>query len=253
MNLLLSLQAEFRKSKRTASTPFALLAAGLIPLVFLLSGSGTDGVSTETLRSPWASLLNKGFELFGGVLLPLFVLLCGTLLPQLEYRNDTWRLAHLSPQSTARLFFAKYLHFLLLCTFVQAGFIALLLASAAGLQWRVPGMAFADHSFPWRHWLSLNARLWLCLAGWSALQFWLGLRFRNFLLPVGIGFCLWLSGLFLFFDSQASAAAWLPPVYPLWAVLPAQSAQWVSAEVRSVAFCALFLALAWNDFRNRRS
>ncbi|RYY62832.1 MAG: hypothetical protein EOO12_13230, partial [Chitinophagaceae bacterium] len=219
MTLLLSLRSEFRKTKRTASWPFALLAAAFVPVLFLLSGAGTDGINPDTIKDPWGEFFNKGFMVFGGAVLPLFIILCGTLLPQVEYRNDTWKQVRITPQSPALLFTAKYTQYLLLLLLVQVTFNLLMFAAAGILHWRQPLFGFGAHPLDWMHWLGLNSRLSVAILGLSSMHFWLGLRARNFLLPVGVGLALWFMSLYVLFEGNSALTNYLPQAYPMISVL----------------------------------
>ncbi|RYY85861.1 MAG: hypothetical protein EOO15_15925 [Chitinophagaceae bacterium] len=253
MTLLLhSLRSEFRKTKRTASWAFALFAALFVPAIFMLVGFGTDGVDPQTMKDPWRSMLSKGFMIFGGAVLPLFTILCATLLPQIEYRNDTWKQVRITPQSPLRLFTVKYLQLLLMVTLVLVLFNALLFVAAGYLQWREPAIALGKRSFDWAYWLRLNGNLFTSILGLVSVQFFLGIRFRNFLVPVGVGFLLWVLGMMLLFDLHSSIGGYIPHVYPLANTMADPESTWVMERAGSLAYFAVFLLAAFYDFKRRK-
>jgi lantibiotic transport system permease protein len=47
-----------------------------------------------------------------------------------------------------------------------------------------------EHPIDWLLLLEINARIYLSILGISALQYWLSLRFKSFIAPVGIGLAL---------------------------------------------------------------
>ena len=109
MNILISLRSEILKTKRTAAVYLAILAAILFPVLLLLDVA-FDGVNPETRLDPFNIFITESFKAINLVVLPMFIILVSTLLPQVEYRNNTWKQVFTSPQSMHRIFFARYLN-----------------------------------------------------------------------------------------------------------------------------------------------
>ncbi|RYZ24316.1 MAG: hypothetical protein EOO16_01110 [Chitinophagaceae bacterium] len=250
MNLLLSLRAEFRKTKRTAVWPFALGAAAFIPVMYFFNGF--DSNDPELITDPWGSLVRKGFFAFGGGIFPLFTTLCCALVPQIEYRNDTWKQVRITPQPPLLLFFGKYVQILLILLYTLVLFNAMLFAAAGGKHLLHPGLGYGNHPFDPKPWLVLNGRIFVSLLGLSALYFWLGLRFRNFIVPVATGFVFWLLGCWLLFDAEVDAAAVIPHTLPALVVTDEKTGNWLPVELTSLVYGAGFLVLGYIDFRRMK-
>src|SRR5690349_9113020 len=101
MNLLTALRSEILKTKRTAAFYFTLIMAVPIPFIFLLNVLTGGGDVKVTHEGPLNALFDLGLERNGMVFFPLFVVLVCTLLPQIEYRNNTWKQVLTSPQTKA--------------------------------------------------------------------------------------------------------------------------------------------------------
>src|SRR5215203_7500463 len=108
MNLLISLRSEILKTKRTAAFYFTLVGAAVIPFTFLLNLL-MDGIE-DTRKDPLNSILKLHSEMNGLVIFPMFVILVCTLLPQIEYRNNTWKQLLSSPQTKWNIFLAKFIN-----------------------------------------------------------------------------------------------------------------------------------------------
>src|SRR3982751_1918989 len=111
MNLLLAFRSEIKKTKRTAAFYFTLIGAGIIPAIFLISVLGHDLPEKErTAKDPINAIFHISGEMTGLCILPLFVVLLCTLLPQIEFRNNTWKQVLTSPQTKWDIYAAKFLN-----------------------------------------------------------------------------------------------------------------------------------------------
>ncbi|HET7897726.1 MAG TPA: ABC transporter permease, partial [Flavisolibacter sp.] len=88
MTLLFSLRGEMLKTKRTAALYFTLVGAAVVPVTFLMNVM-TDGIK-DVRKDPLNATFKLLAEANGLAIFPWFVILVCTLLPQIEYRNNTW-------------------------------------------------------------------------------------------------------------------------------------------------------------------
>jgi hypothetical protein len=145
----------------------------------------------------WEKHWVESWESISIMILPLMVVLLTTLILQVEYRNNTWKQVHASPQTWGTIFSAKLAVVLLalLQLFVVIN-LGLYLAGA------LPSLLFAGDGvssspIPWMRLLARDANYFLECLPIVAVQFMLALRFRNFLVPVGIGVAGWILSLVL--------------------------------------------------------
>ena len=97
MKFLTALRSEILKTKRTASFYFTLAGAAPIPAIFLLNVLTGGGDLNAIRKDPLNGIFELGLERNGVMFLPLFVILVCTLLPQIEYRNNTWKQVFAAP------------------------------------------------------------------------------------------------------------------------------------------------------------
>ena len=128
----------------------------------------------------------------GVALFPLFIILICTLLPQIEYRNNTWKQIFASPQTKANVFLAKFINVhLLMLVFLVATHLFMFLTIVA-INFIKPDLNLFKHPLNESIVLVNAANAYISMLAVCAIQFWIGLRFRNFIVPIGIGFALWL-------------------------------------------------------------
>src|SRR5947208_294228 len=105
-----SLQSEIIKTKRTAATWLALVGGFFIPTFFLIAfihdHSSINKYGHE--MNIWLRLFKDAWQHMAVFLLPMGVVLAGSLITQIEYKNNTWKQVHASPQSLGNIFLAKF-------------------------------------------------------------------------------------------------------------------------------------------------
>lgn len=250
MNLIISTRSELLKTRRTASVYFLILGAAFIPLTLLLElCEGQDAAALA--GDPWNRYFQEGFQGFCFALLPLFVVLAGTLLSQVEYRNHTWKQV-LAPQPLAALFFSKFLTLHLLIGLFFLVYNVLMAATVMVIGFTHPSLDLWTHSFDWGRWLRANGTAYGSMMALSAIQFWLGLRFKNFVTSIAIGLGLWLAGGMMVFELHWPHADLFPYAYSTMSMLPRYQARLPFILECSGVYTALFLLLAIADFNRRR-
>ncbi len=109
MKLLVSLRSEIFKTKRTAPLYFTVAAAAFSPLMSMLDLI-FDGVDEDHRKDIFNEMFTTKFMMTGAVILPWFIILTCTLLPQIEYKNNTWKQVLTSPQTKGNVFLAKFIN-----------------------------------------------------------------------------------------------------------------------------------------------
>ena len=169
------------------------LAGGmLLPLVFisrhLLIGSH---INAHSVGNSWEEICMIVFRPFAAFLVPLGSILVCSLIGQVEYQNNNWKQVHTTPQTYTTIFLAKYSVLFLLvfgvCAIVNAGTIMLGIIPCLVLDGNFP-----VESIPTDFFLKQNLTTFVSALPIIALQFLLGLRFRDFMVAVGIGFTIYI-------------------------------------------------------------
>lgn len=251
MNLMISLRSEILKTKRTASFYLALGAAFFGPFMSMLDLT-LDGVDPGSRNIIFSKMLTDKFDVTGAMLLPVFIILICTLLSQIEYKNHTWKQVLAAPQTKAQIFLAKYVNVhLLIITFLVFNFLMMLLAAVI-LHFIEPSLDVLNQPINGLDVLMIRVRAYAALLALTSIQFWLGLRFRNFIAPIGIGMGLWLAGSIMVFEADASLTEFFPYSFHAFGVNPQFKPADDTYLVMSLIYAILFLVVGFLDFRRRR-
>ena len=188
MTFAASLRSEFLKVNRTSVIYLMGIAAFIIPLVqFFDYGSPYPGNPVNG----WDDFYKEGFMVFAFVFLPLFFVLASTLLMQMEVKNNAWKQVLASPQSFFHILLAKFivLQVLAIAFLLIFNVYTAMSAGVIDIQFGLDFLAYLDR---WPELLKLNLLAYGSTFGISGLGFWLAVRSKNFIVPIAIGFSLWL-------------------------------------------------------------
>ena len=191
-----SFQSEWLKKKRTLAVWLVLIGSLFTPAITLLIAvTHRDGLPKKYAdQNFWVYYWNQCWDPMSFVLLPLGIVLATSLIGQLEFKNNTWKQLHASPQKLSTIFFSKFT--VLLVMMIQLFLLFNLFTYLTAI---VPPMVFAEVPFPtgsipFDRILKYNALVfWDCLPI-LALQYLLSLQFKNFMVSVGAGMLIWLVG-----------------------------------------------------------
>ena len=186
MNFIFSLHSEWLKTKRSAASWLCLIGGFFIPLIyfigFLKNHQSINGYSPNI----WEQHFMQLWRNMAGFLLPMGVILASSLITQMEYKNNTWKQLHTTPQSYTTIFFSKFSVILLLTVKFFIFFnIGILLS---GL---IPCLLF-DHQFPKQgipimFFLKGNLKFFITCLPIIAIQYLISLKYKNFLVSIGVG------------------------------------------------------------------
>jgi len=142
----------------------------------------------------WQKLWDQAWESMAAFLLPIGIILSVSLITQIEYKNNTWKQLHATPQRLLTIFSAKFLVIVIMLAEVFVLFNLGTYLSAV-----IPSMLFSSIPYPtapipYQSFLNANINLFLDCLPILALQYLISLQFRNFLVPVGAGFVIWFLG-----------------------------------------------------------
>jgi hypothetical protein len=252
MKLLTALRAEMLKTKRTASFYFTLLIAAPVPLIFLLNVLTGGGDVAAVHKGTLNAVFELGMERNGLVFFPMFVILVCTLLPQIEYRNNTWKQVLASPQTKGAVFLAKFLNInRLILLFLIASLVYLSLVIVV-MHFSDPARNLLQQPFDVTQLLVRTANTYITMLAVCAFQFWLGLRFRNFIIPTAVGFVLWITGMMMSFEFKSSLVDFFPYSFQTFPFVPEFQPKMAQVAWTSAGYAMLFLLLGFLDFRRRR-
>lgn len=196
MDFIHSLQSEWLKKKRSLASWLVLIGAFFTPSIVLMSRIKNAGKLSAVYVSNdfWLKLWNQSWESMSVFLLPFGIILAVGLITQIEYKNNTWKQLHATPQRYSTIFFAKFAVILIMLVEALVLFNVGIYLSAV-----IPSILFSNLPYPtapipYAYFLRGNINFFLDCAPILALQYLLSLQFRNFLAPIGTGFILWFLG-----------------------------------------------------------
>jgi hypothetical protein len=251
MNLLIALRSEILKTKRTSAFYLTLIAAAFGPFASMLD-LAFDGVSPEDGKVILNQMFTTRFQMTNFVVLPMFLMLSCTLLHQVEFRNNAWKQVLASPQSRGNIFLAKFINVQLLVLVFLVTNQLLMFVSAVIFHFMQPSLHVLNQPINGSQVMITLANSYVTLLALCAIQFWLGLRFRNFIAPIGIGLACWFLGTILVMQSQLGIASLFPYSFHVYGNFPQYKPQFSSVGWTSLVYTALFLVLGFLDFRRRR-
>jgi hypothetical protein len=188
MNFIYSIQSEWLKTKRSAA--FWLMLAGgffipVIDLIVFIKLRSKIKLPIEGLFS-WQLIFNELWQSMVGFLLPVGVILTSSLITQMEFKNNTWKQLHTTPQSYTVIFLSKFsVILLMLLEFFIFFNIGIILCGI------IPSLIFEKHfpnqAFPFLFFLKGNVKFFITMLPIVALQYLLSLQFKNFMASIGTG------------------------------------------------------------------
>ena len=186
MNYIYSLQSEWIKTKRSAASWRCIIGGFFIPLIYFIGFLKEKNSINDYKFDIWQKLFNQSWQNMAAFLLPMGVILASSLITQIEYKNNTWKQLHATPQTYTNIFIAKFSVIILMTIkffiFFNIGVIL------SGL---IPCILFDNHlpkeNLPIMYFIKWNIKYFITCLPIIAIQYLISLKFKNFLVPIGIG------------------------------------------------------------------
>jgi hypothetical protein len=127
--------------------------------------------------------------------LPMGAILTTSLVTQIEFKNNAWKLVHTLPLSSATIYFAKLL-VVLLMMFQFFVLFNLAIYVSAFIPWLlVSGVPYPEGPVRMLNQVQESTLFFIDCLPIVTLQYLLSVRFKNFLISVGAGFLIWITAL----------------------------------------------------------
>lgn len=255
MSYAISLRTEILKTKRSAAFWVCFLGSGFIPAIFTLMYSlRPDNFVPRFKVQPWESHFTHGWQAFSAFLLPMFVILVCSQIPQIEFKNNTWKQVFASPQSLGNIFFSKFTTILLMVLFLFVMFNVFMIGCAALVSIINNNYPFLRSSAQWDLILRMNLKTFVALLGIISIQYWLSLRIKNFIVPIAIGLALLITAMILM---QWEHIYKFPYAYPFLTFTSLTrgglaGSLFLNHELNSMGYFAFFILLAFLDMKYRK-
>lgn len=195
---LINTRTELWKCRKTAAYWLTLVGSAFIPL-FLTVGYIADPKEFVGDLGPnhWSGHIKMVWQASAALVFPFYAIIVTSLVVQIEYRNNTWKQVYASPRSYADIFFSKFciVQLLIVGCFLLFNLFLLtgpLLANSFSSQYK-----FSDTPIPWERLVTLTAKQYIAILGMTSIQYWLSLRIKNYIAPLGIGLALIIIGIMI--------------------------------------------------------
>jgi hypothetical protein len=195
---LINTRTELWKCRKTAAYWITLIGSAFIPLFLMVAYIAVPKDSMGDLgKNHWDSHIKNTWQVAAALFFPFYTIMVTSLVVQIEYRNNTWKQVYASPRTYADIFFSKFciIHLLILSCFLL--FDVFILGSAVIANTFRHQYKFFDTAVPWARLLSFTAKQYVAILGMTAIQYWLSLRLRNYIAPLGIGLALVIIGILI--------------------------------------------------------
>jgi hypothetical protein len=187
----------------------------------------------------------------GLVALPLFLILVCTLLPQIEYKNNTWKQVLTSPQTKANVFAAKFINVQALVALFLITNLLLMFLCAGILHLMDPTLEVLNKPLDSYKVIMTRVNTYVSVLAICSIQFWLGLKFKNFIIPIAIGIACWFAGTIVVMQNLGFAA-YFPYSFHAYGKFPKYDPTVNTVGATSMMYAAFFLILGFLDFNRRR-
>jgi len=215
-----SFQSEWLKTKRSLAFWMVIIGGFFTPLIIIIARLVNHAKVPALYSSEifWNMLWKNAWESMAIFFLPLGAILSTSLIAQIEYKNNTWKQLHTLPLSYTTIFFTKFAVILvLMLQFFVLFNIGIYLAAVVPYL-LISGTPYPQQPLPYDLFLRENVLYFVDMLPIVALQYLIALRFKNFLVPVGLGFVFWVGSL----ASLPWKFGWIIPyTYPMFNYLKA--------------------------------
>ncbi|MEO6129980.1 MAG: ABC transporter permease [Ferruginibacter sp.] len=196
-SFIYSFESEWLKKKRSLGSWLVIVGAFFTPVIIIIARlirhTTLEGIYEKD--NFWRSLWHSSWESMAIFLLPMGVIMATSLITQLEYKNNTWKQLHTLPLSYTTIFFSKLLVIVVMVLQFFILFNIGIYLSAVIPYMLVSGVHYPAANIPFAEILKEDLLFFIDCLPIIALQYLISLQFKNFLLPIGIGFGLWMGSI----------------------------------------------------------
>ena len=203
-----SLKNELIKLKRTFAFWLTIISALLFPMLFFI----VYFFKHETLApkagiNPWEKFMTMQIENSIPFFIPMFIVLITSLIMQIEHKSLGMKHLFALPIPKWSVYYSKLtiVIFAIITTYVYYYLIILLSGVLLGvIHSDLPFLDFPPNHFKYIKIIYTSFIASLAIIG---IQFWVSFRFKNFIIPLGIGMFLTMIGIVI---SQAPQSIYFP-------------------------------------------
>jgi lantibiotic transport system permease protein len=180
--------AEMLKLKRSFALWLCLSGGSVITIVLFNAYFFKPGYFIPAQgANPWEGWISRNYQSLPALLLPFFVILLTALVTQVEHKSSTIKHIMSQPLPKGSFFFGKYIVILLFIVLTHVLFDMLIVLGGYLLGFSEPRLRFDLYDPDWFRLFRLTATSFYSILGIASIQYWISLRFKNFIIPVSFG------------------------------------------------------------------
>lgn len=197
LSFINSFQSEWLKTRRSLASWIVIAGGFFTPAIIIIARLIHHEKLALIYASDifWKMLWGNSWESMAIFLLPMGVVLATSLLTQIEYKNNTWKLLFTMPLNLSTIFFSKLLVIIIMMLQFFILFNAGIYLSAVIPYLLINGVHYPNAQIPYTLFLKDDMFYLIDCLPIIALQYLLSLKYKNFLVAIGIGFMLWIAAL----------------------------------------------------------
>lgn len=251
------LRAETLKAKNSYAFWLAWVGTSFVALALFVITLVDQGTLVDFAdENPWRAYVQFFYDGTNTMLLPLFVIIMASLVTFVEHRQGMWKHLLVLNVSLWHLYLSKFLVIIGIFVVAHAYFVGLMLLSGMVTGILKPDSGLLNH-FPDLSQVGVRAfKTIFSILGLLAIQYWISLRFKSFIVPLGVGVIGFVIATLL--AAQHTWMRWMPYAHPLLYTQaledPSALVSWgpvSEIELYSLLYCLIFIPLGY--FFTRRS
>ena len=203
-----SIKNEFIKLKTTFAFWLTIISAVLFPILFFIAYFLKHKTNTpEVGINPWEKFMTIQIENSIPFFIPMFIVLITSLIMQIEHKSLGLKHLFALPIPKWSIYFGKLsiVIFAIITTYIYYYLAILLSGFLLGLIH--PDLAFLDFQPEHLKYIKMLTISFVASLGIIGIQFWLSFRYKNFIVPLGLGMFLAIIGIIV---SQAPQSIYFP-------------------------------------------
>lgn len=197
MTFLRSISAELMKLRYA---PILWLCFFVILMVsgLIFAASYMDQANIVQLgRNPWERHMGGGLGMFAVMMLLPFTVMLASTTVFIENHSLGWKFAYSTPRSRSHIFYAKLIAIILVLAGVTIILFVLNILCAYLLDFLLPEIEFRYYEMNLGHMIKEYIHVFISMLGALAIQYFLSLRFKGFLVPMSFGVIAFIVGIII--------------------------------------------------------
>jgi hypothetical protein len=192
-----SFQSEWLKKRNSLAFWLVIAGAFFTPTIIIIARLINYRQLTFIYEKEdfWNQLWHSSWESMAIFLLPMGVILATSLITQIEYKNNTWKQLHTLPINYSTIFFSKLAVIVIMVLQFFILFNIGVYLSALIPYLLVSGVHYPKSQIPFLVIFKEDMYYFIDCLPIIALQYLISLKFKNFLIPISIGFGLWVASI----------------------------------------------------------